>query len=55
MTWYSATMRPLLALLAFLPTLALADVTGPARAIDGDTIEVGWERGYSTLGSQLAQ
>ena len=27
-----------------LPTLALADVTGPARAIDGDTVEVAGER-----------
>ncbi len=42
-------------LLALFPTLALADVTGPARVVDGDAIEVGWERGYSTLGSQLAQ
>ena len=31
-------------LLALLPTLALADVTGPARVIDGDTIEVAAER-----------
>ncbi len=31
-------------LLTLLPTLALADVTGPARVIDGDTIEVAGER-----------
>ncbi len=33
-------MRNLIAVLALLPTLALADVAGPARVIDGDTIEV---------------
>ncbi len=44
MTWYSATMRPLLALLAFLPTLAFADISGPARVIDGDTLDVQGQR-----------
>ncbi len=34
----------LLLLLTLLPTLALADVTGPSRAIDGDTVEVAGER-----------
>ena len=31
-------------LLTLLPTIALADVTGPARVIDGDTIEIAGER-----------
>ena len=31
-------------LLTLLPTLALADVTGPASVIDGDTIEIAGER-----------
>ena len=31
-------------LLTLLSTLAQADVTGPARVIDGDTIEVAGER-----------
>ncbi len=31
-------------MLTLLPTLAVADVTGPARVIDGDTIEVAGER-----------
>ena len=37
-------MLRLALLLTLLPTLALADVTGPARVIDGDTIEVAGER-----------
>ncbi len=37
-------MLRLALLLTFLPTLALADVTGPARVIDGDTIAIGTER-----------
>ncbi len=37
---YTAAMRTLIAVLALLPTLALADVAGPARVIDGDTIEI---------------
>ncbi len=37
-------MRHLIAVLALLPTLALADVAGPARVIDGDTIEVAGHR-----------
>ena len=32
-------MRYLIVALALLPTLALADIAGPARVIDGDTIE----------------
>ena len=34
-----------LALALVAPLIAWADVTGPARAIDGDTIEVTGERG----------
>ena len=37
-------MHPFTALLAFLPTLALADISGPARVIDGDTLEVQGQR-----------
>ena len=37
-------MLHLALLLTFLPTIAPADVTGPARVIDGDTIEVDGER-----------
>ena len=36
-------MLRLALILALLPTLALADTTGPARVIDGDTIEIGSE------------
>ncbi len=38
------TMLRLALLLTLLPALALADVAGPARVIDGDTIEVAGER-----------
>ncbi len=37
-------MLRLAVLLALLPTVALADVTGPARVTDGDTIEIAGER-----------
>ncbi|MEE9195179.1 MAG: hypothetical protein V3U44_05020, partial [Alphaproteobacteria bacterium] len=37
-------MRYLIAALALLPTLALADAAGPARVIDGDTLEVAGQR-----------
>ncbi len=37
-------MRYLIAVLVLLPTLALAEISGLARVIDGDTIEVGGER-----------
>ncbi len=37
-------MRALIAVLALLPTIALADVAGPARVIDGDTIEIAGQR-----------
>ncbi len=36
-------MLRLALLLTFLPTIAPADVTSPARVIDGDTIEVASE------------
>ena len=39
------TVRRILALAAILiPAVALADITGPARVIDGDTLEIGGER-----------
>ncbi len=41
---YTAAMRYLIAVLALLPALALADVAGPARVIDGDTIEIAGQR-----------
>ena len=37
-------MRHVAATLAMLPTLALADIAGPAKVIDGDTIEVSGQR-----------
>ena len=33
---YTAPMRYLIAALALLPTIALADIAGPARVIDGN-------------------
>ncbi len=41
---YTPSMRTLIAALALIPTLALADVAGPARVIDGDTLEVAGQR-----------
>ena len=40
-------MRSLIAALVPLPTLALADFAGPARVIDGDTIEVWWSEDFT--------
>ena len=37
-------MRTLIAAVALLPALAVADVAGPARVIDGDTMEVVGQR-----------
>jgi endonuclease YncB( thermonuclease family) len=37
-------MRYLVAVLALLPALALADIAGPANVIDGDTIEISGQR-----------
>ena len=37
-------MRYLIAVLALLPSLALADIAGPAKVIDGDTIEISGQR-----------
>ena len=37
-------MLRLALILTLLPTLALADISGPVRVIDGDTIEIGGER-----------
>ncbi len=36
--------RVLVVLLLLVPTATLADITGPARTIDGDTIEVQGQR-----------
>ncbi len=41
---YTPIMRYLIAALALIPTLALADIAGPARVIDGDTIEIAGQR-----------
>ncbi len=41
---YTAPRRYLIAVLVLLPALALADVAGPARVIDGDTLEVAGQR-----------
>ena len=41
---YTPPMRYVIATLALIPTLALADVAGPARVIDGDTIEIAGQR-----------
>jgi endonuclease YncB( thermonuclease family) len=38
------TLRLLAALFVLVPALALADITGPAPVIDGDTIEVAGQR-----------
>ncbi len=37
---YTTAMRYLVAVLALIPSLALADIAGPAKVIDGDTIEI---------------
>ena len=39
-----ACMRPFAILAVLLPAIAFADVTGPARVIDGDTLEVAGQR-----------
>ncbi len=39
-----SALRTLAVLVALLPAIALADVTGPARVIDGDTLEVAGQR-----------
>ena len=42
---FTATMfRLAAAVLVLLSTAALADITGPARVIDGDTIEIAGQR-----------
>ncbi len=41
---YTAAMRYLIAVLALLPALAVADVAGPAKVIDGDTIVIAGQR-----------
>ena len=37
-------MLRLAALLLLIPSIALADITGPARVIDGDTLEIAGQR-----------
>ena len=44
MIGYTAAMLRLAVLLLLIPTVALADIEGPARVIDGDTIEVAGQR-----------
>ncbi len=46
---YTSRMLRLALLLTLLPAAALTDVTGPARVIDGDTIDVAAERLSSAL------
>ena len=41
---YTTHMRCLVAVLALIPALALADIAGPAKVIDGDTIEIAGQR-----------
>ena len=41
---YTTAKRTLIAVLAPLPTLAFADVAGPAKGIDGDVIEIAGQR-----------
>ena len=43
--WYSRFMRwPVILAVLLMASPALADITGPARVIDGDTIDVAGER-----------
>ncbi len=45
------TLVAILALVGvFIPTIALAEFSGPARVIDGDTLEVAGERIYHVPG-----
>ena len=39
-----ATYSILALVAALIPTIALADISGPARVIDGDSIEIAGER-----------
>ena len=41
---YTTAMHYLVAGLVFIPSLALADIAGPAKVIDGDTIEISGQR-----------
>ena len=41
---YTPIMRYLIAVRALLPSFALADIAGPAKVIDGDTIEISGQR-----------
>ncbi len=42
--WHSVAVRALTIALCLLATPALADVSGPARVIDGDSLEIAGER-----------
>ncbi len=42
--YHPAMLRTLAVLVALLPAVALADISGPARVIDGDTLEVAGQR-----------
>ena len=41
---YTPAMLRLAVLLLLIPTVSLADITGPTRVIDGDTLEVAGQR-----------
>ena len=41
---YTSAMRCMVAVLALIPSLALADIAGPAKVIDGDTIDIAGQR-----------
>ncbi len=41
---YTTALRYLIAILVLIPSLALADIAGPAKVIDGDTIEISGQR-----------
>ncbi len=45
MKWeLTSALRTIAVLIALLPAGALADISGPARVIDGDTLEVAGRR-----------
>ncbi len=40
----TSALHTIAVLVALLPAIALADISGPAREIDGDTLEIAGER-----------
>ena len=40
----TSALPTVVVLVVLLPTMALADISGPARVIDGDTLEVAGQR-----------